>query len=236
MKPQRLSKVLAAHGIASRRACEKLIFSKRVRVNGKTVCEPQTLVDSTTDIILVDRKPLTSSNPQVYFMFNKPKGFVCSHNKDSHKKIIYDFFDSAPMRLFSAGRLDKETTGLLIVTSDGHFANHIAHPSSHILKEYIVKTDKEILDTHLKILQKGCFVEGTFVIPHKVSKVRKGTVKIIVSEGKKREVRVLVEHAGLTTLHLKRTAIGSLRLGSLQEGCYRPLTEQEKEALLHLGD
>lgn len=232
MKQQRLSKVLAAHGIASRRACEKLIFSKRVRVNGKTVCEPQTLVNADVDTILIDRKPLQSLRSYVYLAFNKPRGFVCSHNKDAHKKVIYDLLGDEPARLFSAGRLDKETTGLLIVTSDGHFAHHIAHPSSNILKEYIVKTDKEIVDTHLKVLKEGCSVEGVWVVPHKVTKVRKGTLKIIVSEGRKREVRELVENADLKVLHLKRVAVGPLRLGSLKEGSYRPLTEREKELLL----
>lgn len=231
METQRLSKILASHGVASRRACEKLIFSRRVKVNGKTIIEPQMGVNPSVDTILVDNKPLQKKTSKTYLLFNKPRGFVCSHNKESHKKVIYDLFGQEPARLFSAGRLDRETTGLLIVTSDGIFANHVMHPSSNILKEYIIKTDKEILDSHLKIIQEGCYVEGVWVTPHKVVKVRRGTLKIVVSEGKKREVRTLVANADLNILELKRVAIGSLRLGSLREGCYRPLTPREKELL-----
>lgn len=229
METQRLSKVLARHGVASRRACEKLIFSRRVKVNGKVITEPQTSVNTAVDTILLDNKPLTPSCPSLtYLMFHKPRGFVCSHNKESHKKVIYDLFGEQPSRLFSAGRLDKETTGLLIVTSDGVFAHQVMHPSSNILKEYIVKTGQEILDAHLKIIKEGCSVEGAWVVPHKVVKVRRGTLKVVVSEGRKREVRALVENAQLRIQHLKRVAIGNLRLGTLQEGHYRPLTEHEK--------
>lgn len=232
METQRLSKVLASHGIASRRACEKLIFSKRVKVNGITATEPQMQVNTTVDTILVDNKPLKpKAEEHTYLLFHKPKGFVCSHNKESHKKVIYDLFNQQPARLFSAGRLDKETTGLLIVTSDGLFAQKLIHPSSNILKEYIVKTDKEVLDTHLKIIQAGCRVERKWVKPHKVLKIRRGTLKIIVSEGRKREVRALVEQADFKILELKRVAIGSLRLGTLKEGAYRPLTDREKDLL-----
>jgi len=229
METQRLSKVLAAYGIASRRACEKLIFSRRIKVNGATVTTPQTLVNASKDAILIDNKPLPALSPaSVYLLFHKPKGFVCSHNKVSHQRIIYELLGSEPTRLFSIGRLDKETTGLLLVTSDGLFSHQVMHPSSNILKEYIVKTDKEILDTHLKIIQEGCDVEGVWVKPHKVVKIRKGTLKVVVSDGRKHEVRLLVANADLKVRELKRVAIGQLRLGSLKEGHYRPLTAHEK--------
>jgi 23S rRNA pseudouridine2605 synthase len=231
METQRLSKVLASSGVASRRACEKLIFSKRVKVNGKTATEPQMGVNARTDVILVDGKPIQKTIEPIYLIFNKPRGLVCSHNKAVHKKVIYDFFGEESSRLFSVGRLDKDTSGLLIMTNDGAFAQEVIHPSSDIQKEYIVKTNKEILDSHLKIIQNGCQVEGKWVSPAKVLKVRRGTLKVIVKEGRKREVRHLVENADLQIVELKRVAIGSLKLGTLKEGTYRPLTDHEKQLI-----
>jgi 23S rRNA pseudouridine2605 synthase len=232
METQRLSKVLAKLGIASRRACEKLIFSKRVKVNGKLALEPQMQVDPRVDLISIDGEQIKKQNPSlVYYVFNKPRGFVWSHNNEKHGKVIYDFFKDHSMRLFSIGRLDKDTCGLLLVTNDGDFSNQVIHPSSDINKEYLVKTNKEILDTHLKIIQEGCRVEGTWVKPVKVLKVRKGTLKVVVKEGKKREVRLLVEKADLKILELKRISIGNLKLGSLPEGSYKQLLDEEKEQI-----
>ena len=232
MDSQRLSKVLARLGVASRRACEKLIFAKRVRVNGVVATEPQMSVNPDVDSILVNGKPLQTSAPsQHYFMFNKPRGFVCSHNKKVHGKVIYDFFKDSSSRLFSVGRLDKDTSGLLIVTNDGFFSQKAIHPSSNITKEYLVKTTSEIIDEHLKIISAGCTVEGCHVQPVKVIKVRKGTLKIFVKEGKKREVRELVENANLTIVELKRIAIGNLRLGSLKEGSFKKMTTDEIERI-----
>jgi 23S rRNA pseudouridine2605 synthase len=230
METQRLSKILASHGIASRRQCEKLIFAKRVKVNGKVATEPQMKVNPDVDIILVDHQPIKKTE-DVYLLFHKPKGYICSHNRSLHKKVVYDLFSETPSRLFSVGRLDKETSGLLLVTSDGAFMQQVIHPSSNITKEYLVKTNKEILDSHLKILQQGCRVEGKWITPVKVIKVRKGTLKIVVKEGRKREVRLLVEQADLEILELKRIAIGQLKLGTLPEGSYRPLTETEKHSI-----
>lgn len=231
MEKQRLSKILAQRGVASRRACEQLIFSRRVQVNGKVVLEPQTLVNPCVDAILVDHQPLSKPSAHLYLLFHKPKGMICSHQRQSDNKLIYDAFAQESARLFSIGRLDKDTSGLLLMTNDGHFAHKVIHPSSNISKEYIVKTGHEITEEHLKTIQKGCYVEGKWTKPLKVIKVRKGTLKIIVQEGRKREVRTLVENAHLKILELKRTRIGNLRLGSLLEGCYRPLTEEEREQL-----
>ncbi|MBM3191825.1 MAG: rRNA pseudouridine synthase [Chlamydiae bacterium] len=234
MTTQRLSKVLAGHGVASRRGCEQLIFSRRVRVNGHIVLEPQTPVDPSSDDILIDLKPLPKAASKLYLMFHKPKGMICSHQRQSNNKLIYDSFTSNSERLFSVGRLDKDTSGLLLMTNDGHFAHQITHPSFKISKEYLVKTNHEISDEHLKTIQQGALVEGKWVKPLKVQKVRRGTLKIVVHDGRKREVRCLVEAAFLKVLDLKRIRIGNLCLDSLQEGCYRPLTPKELDQLLNL--
>ncbi len=228
---KRLSKVLAAAGVASRRKAEDLIFSGKVTVNNVVVKLPQTLVSLNEDKICVENRPLRKEEKKLYFLLHKPKGYICSSARIGSKKIVLDLFSSIQERLFTVGRLDRDTTGLLIVTNDGHFAQRIIHPSAQITKEYLVKTDLEPFDKHLMEISKGMEIEGDWVQPVKVTKVRKGTLKIIVREGKKREVRLLVEKAGLKVLALKRIRIGGLLLGALPEGTYRELTEEEMESI-----
>ncbi len=231
MTKQRLSKVLASAGVASRRACETLIFDGRVKVNGDTVVIPQTQVGP-SDAITVDDKAITAGEEKVYYILNKPKGYICTNRRTNSTKIVLDLFTGEQQRLFTVGRLDKDTQGLLLVTNDGHFANRVMHPSSNILKEYLAKTQQEISDEHLKSISKGTLVEGTFVKPVKVTKVRKGTLKITIAEGKKREVRHLLTSAGLDIQELTRIRIGHLLLGPLPLGTWRPMTEKEKELVV----
>lgn len=226
----RLSKILAASGVASRRVCEEIIFAGRVNVNGE-VCEiPQTMVGP-KDTITVDGEPIKQKEAKVYYILNKPPGYVCTHAKHHDTKIVLDLFENVEERLFTVGRLDKDTSGLLLVTNDGHFANEVIHPSHNIQKEYLVKTDLEITDEHLKAISSGTLVEGAFVKPTKVSKVRRGTVKVIIMEGKKREVRYLMEAAGLKVRELTRIRLGGLIMGPLPVGSWRPLTEREKKLI-----
>ncbi len=224
---KRLSKHLAASGVASRRACEELIFAGKVTVNGEIVRIPQTLVDD-RDKILVDGKRVTAAEPKVYYVLNKPAGYVCSSRKNNSTKIVLELFHEVPYRLFTVGRLDKDTQGLLLVTNDGHFANQVIHPSAEINKEYLAKTDAEITPEHLIAISNGTLVEGVFVKPLRVTKVRRGTLKITIGEGKKREVRLLLEAAGLAVKELIRIRIGGLHLGPLAVGSWRPMTETDK--------
>lgn len=227
----RLSKILARAGVASRRAAEELIASGVVTVNGKVVKVPQTMVDPDKDLISVRGGPIRKSPAKRYFMLNKPAGYVCS-TKSINSPTVYDLFASFKERLFTVGRLDKDTEGLIIVTNDGHFANDVIHPSSNIEKEYLAKTGQEITDIHLKTISAGTYVEGVFVKPVRVTKVRKGTLKVTLTEGKKREVRLLLSDAGLEVRYLSRIRIGNLVLGALPVGSYRELTDKEKEQLL----
>lgn len=229
----RLSKILAQCGVASRRACEKLIFDGKVTVNGSIIVEPQTHVSVAEDDIRVDGHKVRKQEDKKYFILNKPHGYTCSHTRIGRKKLVYDIFERESERLFTVGRLDRDTTGLLLVTNDGHFANQVIHPRANISKEYVVKTTSEITDEHLKRIGKGTLIEGIWIKPQKVTKVRKGTLKIVVKEGKKREVRLLVQNAGLDILSLARTRIGGLRLGDLPEGAYREMSEVEKEILFN---
>jgi 23S rRNA pseudouridine2605 synthase len=232
---KRLSKALAAAGIASRRAAEEIIFDGRVKVNGQVVTVPQTLVDWEKDEILVDESPIRGEEEKVYFILNKPHGYICSNTRLGSKKLVIDLFSHLNLRLFTVGRLDRDTTGLLLVTNDGHFTNKVIHPSSNISKEYLVKSSQEITDVHLKAITKGTYIEGAWIKPVRVEKVRKGTLKVVVKEGKKREVRLLVQNAGLDILELSRIRIGGLRLGPLPEGTFRELTETEKKEIFQRG-
>jgi len=229
MTAKRLSKVLAACGVASRRAAEKLIFEGKVEVNGKEVLVPQTLVDPKRDTITVDGEKISGVEPKVYYLLHKPKKCICTSAPIKGRRVI-DLFDT-DLRLFTVGRLDKDTTGLLIVTNDGVFANSIIHPSSNIEKEYLAKVNREITHDDLVKISKGGFIEGSWVKPKKVQKIRRGTLKIIVMEGKKHEVRLLLEKYGFLVTDLERLRLGRLCLGSLPYGAFRPLLERDKKLI-----
>ncbi|HRD54949.1 MAG TPA: pseudouridine synthase [Parachlamydiaceae bacterium] len=227
---KRLSKFLAASGVASRRHAEELIFAGKVTVNGQIVMLPQTLV-SDKDKILVDGIAVSEEKSKVYYILNKPKGYLCTNLRTKNSKIVLDLFKDVKERLFTVGRLDKDTTGLLLVTNDGHFANSVIHPSKNIQKEYLVKTGNEITHDHLTAISSGTLVEGTFVKPVRVQKVRKGTLKVVIAEGKKREVRMLLEAAHLPVKELARIRIGGLHLGPLNPGEWREMTETDKKLI-----
>jgi 23S rRNA pseudouridine2605 synthase len=224
---KRLSKTLAAAGVASRRACEELIFKGRVVVNGEIVRTPQILVRR-EDCILVNGKKVKAEEKKVYYLLNKPAGYICTTvEKKFGAKRVLDLFSHIPYRLFTAGRLDQETTGLIIVTNDGAFANRMMHPSYNITKEYLAKTEQEITFEHLKAISDGVWIQNRHIRPITVKKVRKGTLKVVVAEGKKHEVRTLLSLAELTVKELIRLRIGPLSLGSLAPGEYRELKEEE---------
>ena len=228
---KRLSKALAAAGIGSRRAAEEMIRKGNVTVNGEKVFLPQTLVDWNQDVIHVNKHKVSQEAPKVYYMLHKPKGWVCSNQPIGNKKLVIDLFASVKKRLFTIGRLDRDTTGLLLVSNDGHFAHRVIHPSSNLSKEYLVKTREEISHHHLERIARGACIEGQWVKPKKVVKMRRGTLKITVKEGKKREVRLFVQKAGLTLLSLKRIRIGGLTLRDLPEGQWKEMTPKERDTI-----
>jgi 23S rRNA pseudouridine2605 synthase len=236
MEKKRLSKALAAAGVASRRACEELIFGGHVKVNGAVVKVPQTLVDWASDRIVVDESPVSAEQKKVYYMLNKPAGYLCTNARPGQKKIVFDLVPHGNERLFTIGRLDKDTEGLILITNDGHFANDVIHPSANITKEYIVKTAQEITPEHLETLAQGARVDDKWIRPVTVSKVRRGTFRIIVKEGRKHEVRIIAERAQLKVIELCRVRIGALTLGTLPLGECRVLTDREKQLLFESKD
>ncbi len=231
MTEKRLSKALAAAGIASRRASEELIFEGRVKVNGSVILIPQTRIDWSKDRITVDEVDVRGEESKLYYMLNKPPGFICSSVRPGSKRIVLDLIPNRTERLFTVGRLDKDSCGLLLVTNDGTFSNQVIHPSSNVVKEYLVKTVQEITADNLKTLSNGARVDRRWVRPKAVRKVRSGTLKICIKEGKKHEVRILCERAGLEILELRRIRIGALLLGTLLEGDCRPLSKRDRELI-----
>lgn len=227
MATQRLNKIIASAGIASRRASEELIRNGKITINGKKCLLPQTMVDPLTDTVCYAGKPLTLEQKE-YYVVNKPKGYLCTNARIGKAKLVIDLVDTKS-RLFTIGRLDKDTSGLIILTNDGEFANKVMHPSSEIPKEYLVKVDKEVLHEHLVAIQEGTIVEGKKVVPVSVKKVRRGTLKVTVLDGRKHEVRILCADAGLEVLELKRIRIGHIVLGGLETGAVKLLTARERK-------
>lgn len=227
---QRLSKVLAAAGVASRRSSEELIFGGKVTVNGSVCNTPQTRVDPGRDVIYVNGNRLPKKlAPKVYLALNKPKGYICSLGKKESKSVMCLLDDylqswdkrnpgSPKPRLFTVGRLDVATTGLIIVTNDGDFAQQIAHPSSNLSKEYIATINGVVSKRHLFAISEGTVIEGVHCTPDSVEllpqqpDVPRPRLRIVVHEGRNHEVRELVKNAGLEIHSLKRVRIGGFRL------------------------
>lgn len=227
---ERISKYLATAGVASRRKCEEIVLQGRVSLNGKTVTELGTQVDPFKDSVLLDGNQIGQRPQMVVYALNKPAGFHCTADERVKKRAI-DLIASHAPRLFTVGRLDKETEGLILVTNDGALAHKIMHPSFEIHKEYIAKVNKEITHEMLVNLSQGVEVDGFKIIPVKVEKVRKGTVRVVIVDGRKHEVRLLLSAYGLDVLHLQRVRIGGLHMGSMPKGAYRQLSGSEIEAI-----
>ncbi|MEM8629477.1 MAG: pseudouridine synthase [Chlamydiota bacterium] len=223
---QRLSKIISRAGVCSRRAAEVLITEGRVSVAGKCILRPEHHVDP-EEAILVNGKPLPSSPRSVVYLLHKPRGFVCSNARTSPKqKLVFDLLPPGQGRLFTVGRLDKDTEGLILVTNNGFFTQ-IIHPSRNLEREYILKAAEIIQPQHLLSLRKPLYIERKRILAKIVKKIRRNTCSITVTDGKKHEVRLLAKRAGLEVLTLKRIRLGNLRLGNLPKGSYKRLSPKE---------
>lgn len=218
-------------GVASRRGADLLIQEGKVKVNGQIVTELGTKVNLDKDQIFIEGKPIPKRVQKEYYIMNKPKGYVCSNTRFDNEKIVFDLVNTKAKKLFTIGRLDKDTRGLLLLTNDGDFSQRVIHPSSSINKEYIAKVKREITEDDLKLMSKGVFIEGRRVTPKKIEKIRKGTLRVVLTDGKNHEVKALLEKADLPLHELKRVRIGNLYLGTLPEGSYRSLTPKEQELI-----
>lgn len=236
MNEERLQKVIAASGIASRRKAEKLIVDGKVKVNGSVVTELGTKVVPGVDEIEVFGEKLESGGKKYYIMLNKPAGYLTTTTDDRGRKTVMELVSDIKARLFPVGRLDYDTEGLLIITNDGDFANKLIHPSKDIGKTYIAEIKGLPELSVLKILQRGVDIGECVTRPAEVELVKgnkhSSTIKITIKEGKKRQVRRMLEVVGHPVLSLKRVAIGPIMLGNLPKGKWRHLRREEIERIM----
>ncbi len=225
---ERVQKILAKAGVASRRKCEWLISKGRVVVNGQVV-KLGDKADGSKDKILVGGKPIVLEQ-KVYIVLNKPKGFVTTVSEKHNMRTVMDIV-RVPQKVFPVGRLDKLTEGLLLLTNDGDLANRLTHPSFEVQKEYFVVVDRPFSERAMEYLQQGVLIDDRKV---KLSgcEVAGKEVLIKIHEGRKHIVRRLFEKLGLNVVRLVRTRVGGLELGSLKSGKWRILTPVEVKQLL----
>lgn len=231
---QRIQKILAALGVTSRRKAEDLVREGRVTVNGETAVIGMK-ADLSKDHIKVNGKLLTRSDPKLYLMLNKPAGVVTSLSDPEKRPTVKDYLKDIKFRVFPVGRLDYDSEGLLLMTNDGDWANSILHPSQKIFKTYVVKVKGVIGQNEIELLKTGIKLEDGMTAPAKVKKIRQtentSWVEISISEGRKRQVRRMLERVGHTVIRLKRTSIDGLRLQDLKPGELRRLTKEELEQI-----
>jgi 23S rRNA pseudouridine2605 synthase len=227
----RLQVWLARAGVASRRSAVELLQNGRIQVNGKTVCEPGARVDDTDDIRL-DGRPLSNNARKVYYVLHKPSKFVCSTADEAKRDLALDLIQPfVKERLFTVGRLDYMTSGLLLLTNDGEWARHLSHPSSSVEKEYVVQTKKEIPVELLEEFQRGLRFQGEHFRCQSWSLTGPHTVRLVLSEGKNREIRKVFQSRNITVKRVHRMRIGIVVLKGLESGRFRKLTETEVKAL-----
>ncbi|WP_110113013.1 pseudouridine synthase [Bacillus sp. CGMCC 1.16541] len=236
---ERLQKVIAHAGVASRRKAEELIGQGRVKVNGQVTKELGTKVGN-QDKIEVDGVPLEREEP-VYFLLYKPRGIISAANDDKGRKTVVDFFPYTEERIYPIGRLDYETSGLILLTNDGEFANLLMHPKYKIEKTYVAKIKGIPLREKIKQLQKGVVLEDGKTAPAKVKVLsidkRKQTaiVELVIHEGKNRQVRRMLEAIGHPVLKLKRERYAFLDLRGLNAGEARELSSHEVKQLYSMA-
>lgn len=228
----RLQKFLSAAGVCSRRKGEEYIKAGRVAVNSRIVVELGTKVDPEADLVQVDGNPVQSSQPLIYIALNKPQDYVtsCSHPGE---KIVLDLVD-IPRRVYPIGRLDKDSTGLLLLTNDGRLHHTLSHPSFDHEKEYDVTVTQPISDGALRKMAAGLPLMETQTRPARVKRISARRFRIVLQEGKNRQVRRMVRKVGNRVAGLKRIRVANIRLGPLAPGAWRHLSEQEKRELFKI--
>lgn len=230
----RLQKYMAFCGIASRRRSELLIASGKVSVNGETVKQPYIMIDPLSDEVLVDGKRISEKQQRVYILLNKPRGVLTTLDDPFGRKTVMSLVDQS-IRVYPVGRLDFDTEGLLLLTNDGELTFKLTHPGKEVEKEYYAQILGHLNSDKLKQLRRGVDIGGYITAPAIIeeseSEGELTTYKVIIKEGKKRQIRKMFEAVGFTVLYLKRERIGNLSLGDLETGQWRYLSPSELENL-----
>jgi 23S rRNA pseudouridine2605 synthase len=226
---ERLQKVLARSGVGSRRHCEELIAAGRVRVNGDRA-ELGRRVDPEADAITIDGAPVGTKQGLVYYLLNKPEGVVTTADDPEGRETVLDFVPEEP-RVYPVGRLDIGTEGLLLLSNDGELAYRITHPSFGVEKEYLAQVRGNPTPAAMRALREGVVLDDGLTAPAKASLVAPDLVKLVIHEGRNRQVRRMLEAIGHPVVRLARTRIATITDPSLPPGRWRPLTQTEISAL-----
>lgn len=226
----RINKYLALCGVASRRKSEAFVTEGKVTVNGKIVKDLTTTVNVKKDKVMLEGELVSLPSNYVYYKLHKPKGYICSTTDDRGRKTIFDLIKS-DTRLFSIGRLDYDTEGLILLTNDGDLAQKISHPSHETEKEYIVKIEGLIKESEMAVLRAGVIENGVRMPQAKVNLIENvnenSRLSVVIHEGQNRQVRRMFEAIGRNIILLKRVRIGNIKLGGLKRGEYKELKSYE---------
>lgn len=238
-EPVRLQKFLAESGVASRRKSEELIADGKVKVNGKTASIGDK-INPKKDTVTVNGKKIIKRKEFTYILLHKPRGFITTMNDEMDRKCVAELIKDAPVRVYPVGRLDRDSEGMLLFTNDGEFANAMTHPTKHVPKTYRVTVRPTITEDQITQLTTGIIIEDRKTAPAQVRVISKEegrvVLEIILYEGRNRQIRKMCEAVGLEVARLKRTAIGSIKLGMLKQGDWRELKEDEVRKLMIAAD
>ena len=231
----RLQKFLAESGVASRRKSEELIEQGKVKVNGKLAMIGDK-ISPKKDTVTVNGKKITKTKSHTYIVLHKPRGFITTMSDEMDRKCVAQLIKDVPGRVYPVGRLDRDSEGMLLFTNDGEFANAMTHPTKHVPKTYRVTVRPGITDDQITALTTGIIIDDRKTAPASVRVVSKEenrvVLEIILYEGRNRQIRKMCEALGLEVARLKRTAIGSIKLGMLKQGDWRNLHEDEVRKLM----
>jgi 23S rRNA pseudouridine2605 synthase len=235
---ERLNKLLAHAGIGSRRHCDDLIAAGRVTVDGRKIREMGLSVDPDTTRICVDDVPVKLER-RVYWLVNKPRGYLCTNHDPSRRPLVIDLIPHVEQRVYTVGRLDEASEGLLLLTNDGDLANRLMHPRFGVAKTYLVQVSGFPTPEDLRQLLKGVFLADGRVKAKSVKRMKSQGdstwLRIVLNEGKNREIRRMLAKLGHKVLRLRRTALGTVELGPLGKGKSRRLTREELEDLKEIS-
>ena len=235
MAEVRLQKFLAESGVASRRKSEELIDQGKVKVNGR-VAMIGDKIDPKKDTVTVSGKKIVKTKTFTYIVLHKPRGFITTMSDEKDRKCVAELIKDVDGRVYPVGRLDKDSEGMLLFTNDGAFANAMTHPTKHIPKTYRVTVRPSISEEQITALTQGVIIEDRKTAPAEVRVITKEegrvVLEIILYEGRNRQIRKMCEEVGLEVARLKRTQIGSIKLGMLKQGAWRHLTEDEVRKLM----